>query len=216
MDACSLHWSCSIPDVRIASQYSLTMSYFQDYFLESSRVLSKCAQDVSKLESLGLAMWKTLEKGGSIYWLGNGGSASDAEHLAAELAGRFKHDRRPLSSYTLTANTSLLTAIANDYGYEQVFSRQVIAYLTPQDLIIGITTSGNSRNVLNALNAADKIGATTCILTGRKNKFEVEYDFVLNVNSDETCHIQEAHIALGQALCGFIETRVLAESKDYD
>jgi D-sedoheptulose 7-phosphate isomerase len=189
------------------------MPYFRDYFLESSRVLSECAQGIPRLESLAIAMWKTLQEGGSIYWLGNGGSASDAEHLAAELAGRFKHDRRPLSSYTLTANSSLMTAIANDYGYEQVFSRQVEAYLKPRDLIIGITTSGRSINVLNALQTANEIGATTCIMTGYKNQFDVKYDFVINVNSSETSHIQEAHIAIGQALCGYIEENVLKESE---
>lgn len=181
--------------------------------MESSRVLSECAQGIPRLESLAIAMWKTLQEGGSIYWLGNGGSASDAEHLAAELAGRFKHDRRPLSSYTLTANSSLMTAIANDYGYEQVFSRQVEAYLKPRDLIIGITTSGRSINVLNALQTANEIGATTCIMTGYKNQFDVKYDFVINVNSSETSHIQEAHIAIGQALCGYIEENVLKESE---
>ncbi|ASY14030.1 D-sedoheptulose 7-phosphate isomerase [Candidatus Planktophila dulcis] len=189
------------------------MSYFRDYFLESSRVLTACSEDVPKLESLGAAMWKVLKEGGSIYWLGNGGSASDAEHLAAELAGRFRVDRRPLSSYTLTANSSLITAIANDYGYEQVFSRQVVAYLKPKDLIIGISTSGKSINVLNALNAANEIGATTCIMTGFRNDFEVRYDFVVNIKSSETCHIQEAHIAVGQALCGYIEDKVMSEDQ---
>jgi D-sedoheptulose 7-phosphate isomerase len=189
------------------------MSYFTAYLLESSRVLSECAQGVSKLESLALAMWETLNEGGSIYWMGNGGSASDAEHLAAELAGRFKDDRRPLSSFSLTSNSSLITAIANDYGYEQIFCRQVEAYLKPGDLIIGITTSGKSLNVLNALKDAVQLGATTCILTGRKEDFEVTYDFVVNVNSSDTCHIQEAHIAIGQALCGYIEAKVLSEKE---
>jgi D-sedoheptulose 7-phosphate isomerase len=187
------------------------MSYFHAYLLESSRVLLECAQRVPKLESLALAMWETLDKGGSIYWMGNGGSASDAEHLAAELAGRFKDDRRPLSSFSLTSNSSLITAISNDYGYEQVFSRQVKAYLKPGDFIIGITTSGKSLNVLNALDGAAEIGAKTCILTGGKEDFEVTYDYVVNVNSSDTCHIQEAHIAIGQALCGFIEEKVLSE-----
>ena len=187
------------------------MSYFRDYVLESSRVLSECSQKVIQVEALAETVWKTLQKGGSIYWMGNGGSASDAEHLAAELAGRFKHDRRPLSSYALTANSSLITAIANDYGYDQVFSRQVSAYLKPKDLIIGISTSGNSNNVLRALEVAKEIGAVTCIMTGYKVLFDLEYDFVLNVNSSETCHIQEAHIAIGQALCGYIEKKVLLE-----
>lgn len=190
------------------------MPYFREYFLESSRVLSECSNDVSILETLADAMWNSLQEGGSIYWMGNGGSASDAEHLAAELAGRFKHDRRPLSSYTLTSNSSLLTAISNDYGYEQVFSRQVSAYLKPVDLIIGITTSGNSINVLNALKAAKELGATTCIMTGYKKNFD--FDFVLNVNSSETCHIQEAHIAIGQALCGYIEEKVMQEQQTND
>jgi D-sedoheptulose 7-phosphate isomerase len=187
------------------------VDYFRSYFLESSRILSDCGQDTSKLQALVLAMWETLKDGGSIYWMGNGGSASDAEHLAAELAGRFKRDRRPLSSYTLTSNSSLITAIANDYGYEQVFSRQVAAYLKPDDLIIGITTSGNSVNVLNALEVAKKIGAKTCILTGAKREFLLQFDFIVNVNSSDTCHIQEAHIAIGQALCGYIEERVIME-----
>jgi D-sedoheptulose 7-phosphate isomerase len=189
------------------------MPYFRKYLLESSRVLSECAQDISKLESLALAMWETLTQGGSIYWMGNGGSASDAEHLAAELAGRFKDDRRPLSSYSLTSNSSLITAIANDYGFEQIFRRQVKAYLKPSDLLIGITTSGKSLNVLNALKDATELGAKTCILTGRKEEFELKFDFIVNVNSSEICHIQEAHIAIGQALCGYIEERVISEKE---
>jgi D-sedoheptulose 7-phosphate isomerase len=187
------------------------MDFFNAYFQESSKVLLACEKLVPKIKELAINMWQTLETGGSIYWMGNGGSASDAEHLAAELAGRFKRDRRPLSSYTLTSNSSLITAIANDYGYEQVFSRQVSAYLKSTDLIVGITTSGNSANVLNALGLAKTLGAKTCILTGLKSDFEVDYDFVINVNSSETCHIQEAHIAIGQSICGYIEERVIAE-----
>lgn len=187
------------------------MKFFDSYFRESSRVLLDCEKHSSKIEQLAITMWQTLKEGGSIYWMGNGGSASDAEHLAAELAGRFKNDRQPLSSYALTSNSSLITAIANDYGYEQVFSRQVLAYLKPGDLIVGITTSGNSTNVLKALTEAKDLGAKTCILTGLKNNFDVEYDFVINVNSSDTCHIQEAHIAVGQSICGYIEEKVIFE-----
>ncbi len=187
------------------------MSFFNSYFRESSRVLLDCEKLSPKIESLAITMWQTLKEGGSIYWIGNGGSAADAEHLAAELAGRFKNDRRPLSSYALTSNSSLITAIANDYGYEQVFSRQVMAYLKAGDLIVGITTSGNSKNVLKALKAAKDLGAKTCILTGLKRDFEVEYDFVINIDSSDTCHIQEAHISVGQSICGYIEERVILE-----
>lgn len=192
------------------------MDYFRSYFLESSKVLRDCEKNVSKIESLANAMWKSLSEGGSIYWMGNGGSASDSEHLAAELAGRFKENRRPLSSYSLTSNSSLITAIANDYGYEQVFSRQVSAFLTPLDLIIGISTSGQSINVLNGLTEAKHLGATTAIMTGRKVDFEEDYDFVIDVNSSETCHIQEAHISIGQSICGYIESRVLMEVNPFD
>lgn len=192
------------------------MEYFNRYFLDSSKVLRDCSQEINKLELLSSAMWQTLEGGGSVYWMGNGGSASDAEHLAAELAGRFKVDRRPLSSHALTSNSSLITAIANDYGYLNVFSRQVQAYLKPDDLLIGITTSGKSKNVLSALDIAKSIGAITCLFTGLKTDFIGDYDFIINVNSAETAHIQEAHIAIGQALCGYIEKLVILENLTND
>lgn len=187
------------------------MDYFSSYLNESARILSLCTQEVSKLEVLAVTMWKTLTSGNSIYWMGNGGSASDSEHLSAELAGRFKVDRIPVSSFSLTSNSSILTAIANDYGYSEVFSRQVRAYLNKGDLLIGISTSGKSHNILNALEVAASIGATTCIMTGRQHLFEHQPDFIINVDSSETCHIQEAHIAIGQSLCGYIEQKIIQE-----
>ncbi len=142
----------------------------------------------------------------AIYWIGNGGSASDAEHLAAELSGRFAVEREPINSIALTCNSSAVTAIANDYGFAQVFSRQIKAHVKKMDIVIGISTSGKSINVLNGLQTAKKIGATTVLFTGENYVNDKDIDYVVNAPSTITAHIQEVHIAIGQALCGYIES----------
>ena len=185
------------------------MSYFESYFLESSKVLARVVELSEEIEILAIKMWDALSAGNSIYWFGNGGSASDAEHLAAELAGRFRFDRKPLSSFALTANSSLITAIANDYGYEEVFARQVRAYVKEGDVVVGISTSGKSENVYQALNQAKTQGAFSVALVGSNANLLKDCNYVIRADSEITSHIQEAHIAIGQAICGYIENKIL-------
>ena len=147
-----------------------------------------------------------LKKGGTVYLFGNGGSAADAQHIAAELIGRFSKDRPPLRAVALTTDTSVLTALGNDYGFEEVFARQVEGLVRPEDVVIGISTSGRSKNVYKALLKAKEKGALTAAFLGKDGgiiKDIVDYPFV--VPSYETPRIQECHITLGHTLCDLIE-----------
>jgi D-sedoheptulose 7-phosphate isomerase len=153
----------------------------------------------------------TLQAGGKILLCGNGGSAADAQHLAAELTGRFRRQRGALAAIALSTDTSALTAIGNDFGFEQVFSRQVEALARPGDLVIGISTSGNSANVASALRAARAAGCTTIGLTGRTGGLLAAWcDVALQVPADDTARIQEMHILLGHTLCHVVETALAA------
>ena len=147
-----------------------------------------------------------LEHGGKLILFGNGGSAADAQHLAAELTGRYLLERRALPAIALTTNTSCLTAIGNDYSYDQIFSRQIEAIGSKGDVAVGISTSGNSKNVLEAFVEAKRKGLTTIGMTGSTGgKVRHVVDHCLCVPSDQTPRIQEAHILLGHILCEFIE-----------
>jgi D-sedoheptulose 7-phosphate isomerase len=161
------------------------------------------------LEQIAESMSAAISAGRKILWCGNGGSAADAQHLAAELVGRFRRERRGLPSIALTTNTSILTAIGNDYGYEHTFRRQVEALCVAGDVLVGISTSGNSRNVSLALEAARDLGAITIAFTGQGGGAAAEIAaFTLRVPSAETPRIQEAHILCGHLLCDWIERRV--------
>ncbi|WP_292654894.1 D-sedoheptulose 7-phosphate isomerase [Nitratifractor sp.] len=145
---------------------------------------------------------RTLKEGGKVLLCGNGGSAADAQHIAAELTGRFKKERRALPAVALTTDTSALTAIGNDYGYERVFERQVEALARKGDLLIGISTSGNSENVLLALETARRMECMTLGLSGRDGgRMNRHCDLNLIVPSDDTARIQEMHIMIGHLLC---------------
>ena len=158
------------------------------------------------LEAIARAMVSTLRAGGKILWCGNGGSAGDSQHLAAELVGRYRRERRGMASVALTTDSSALTSIANDYGYEAVFSRQVEALGVEGDLLVGISTSGNSQNVVAALTAARRQGMATVAFTGAGGGRMVKLaDYLFAVASKETARIQEAHILAGHMLCDWIE-----------
>ena len=158
------------------------------------------------LEAIALAMTATLRAGGKILWCGNGGSAGDSQHLAAEVVGRFRRARQGLASIALTTDTSILTAVANDYGFDVVFSRQVEALGNPGDLLVGVSTSGNSRNVIAALEAARSRGLVTVAFTGAGGgKLAALADHFFAVASRDTARIQEAHILAGHMLCDWIE-----------
>jgi D-sedoheptulose 7-phosphate isomerase len=161
----------------------------------------------------GAALMQVLREGKKVLFFGNGGSAADAQHLAAELVGRFQLERRALGGLALTGNTSSLTAIANDYCFEHVFARQVESFGVAGDAAVGITTSGRSRNVITALEAARSRGLVTIALTGRKGELlEPFVDFCICVPSEETPRIQEAHILIGHILCEIIERGLFSES----
>jgi D-sedoheptulose 7-phosphate isomerase len=154
-------------------------------------------------------MTEAILAGGKVLWCGNGGSAADCQHLAAVLVGRFRRERRGLSSIALTTDTSVLTAIGNDYGFDEVFRRQVEALCTSRDVVVGISTSGNSRNVCAALNEAKKIGAFTIGFTGLGGGEMAKLcNAALQIASKDTARIQEAHILAGHLLCDWIELAV--------
>ena len=154
-------------------------------------------------------------KGNKILWFGNGGSAADAQHLACELVSRFCIDRKALASIALTTNTSELTAIANDYDFDQVFARQVEALVNSGDVVIGITTSGNSPNVIEGINEAKRLGAITVGFTGATGgKLKGVVDILLTVPSEETPHIQEAHITVGHLVCYIVENELFGDENE--
>lgn len=158
------------------------------------------------IAQVGQKICSALESGNKVLLCGNGGSAADAQHIAAELVGRFQRERRPLPAIALTTNTSILTAIGNDYGYDQVFARQLRALGRPGDIVILISTSGNSRNVLLAAEAAEEIGLVTVGLTGSDGgelAFKVQHH--INVLHKSTARVQEIHITVGHILCQLVE-----------
>jgi D-sedoheptulose 7-phosphate isomerase len=159
------------------------------------------------IEQIGVRLTKVLKAGRTIFLFGNGGSAADAQHIAAELEARFLRERRALPCHALTTNTSTLTAIGNDYGYDRTFARQLEAYARRGDAAIGISTSGNSPNVLEGIRTARKIGATTIGLTNEKGgKLKGLVDLCLRVPSTDTQRVQECHLAVGHVLCDIIES----------
>jgi len=156
------------------------------------------------------AMTRCLRSGNKILFFGNGGSAADAQHLAAELNGRFLKERKSLSGWALTTNSSVLTAIGNDYSFDEVFSRQIQGIGRPDDLAFAITTSGNSPNVLRAVEVAREHRLVTVGLTGKTGgKLAKAVDRCICIPSDQTPRIQEAHILTGHILCELIEEAVL-------
>jgi D-sedoheptulose 7-phosphate isomerase len=185
------------------------MNYFDRYLESAELTMARARSLAPMLESTALRLVQTLRGGGVVYWCGNGGSAADCQHLAAELVGRFERNRQPLASVALTTDSSVLTALGNDYGYDSVFERQIEALGRPGDALVGISTSGNSPNVVAALAAARRLGVTTVALTGETRCAVWDHaDYLVAAPSSVTSHIQEVHIAVGQALCGRIESEM--------
>jgi D-sedoheptulose 7-phosphate isomerase len=176
-------------------------------FRESAEIkLAFVDKYLEQIERVAVEIAERLKRGGTVYIFGNGGSAADAQHIAAELIGRFSKDRPPLKAVALTTDTSVLTALSNDYGFETVFERQIDALTGKNDVAIGISTSGNSENVYRGLVKAKEKGALTVAFLGKeggKIKDIVDYPFV--VPSYETPRIQECHITLGHILCELVE-----------
>ena len=173
-------------------------------------MIDLCIED---MESAAQVMISSLKNGGKILWCGNGGSAADAQHLATELMGGMtSHERKPIPSIALTTDSSFLTAWSNDTDFESVFSRQIQGIGESGDVLIGISTSGNSGNIIAAIKQAKFKELSTIVFTGRSGgRLHGLSDITINVPSDDTQRIQEAHIMIGQILCGIIEDDLLSK-----
>jgi D-sedoheptulose 7-phosphate isomerase len=175
-----------------------------------ARFMDACLPALTKAADVLINAYLAGRK--SIFF-GNGGSAADAQHLAAEFLGRYLRERAPLPSLALNTNTSAITAIGNDYGYEQTFARQLRALSSPGDVAVGISTSGNSRNVVEALVCARELGLFTIAMTGASGgQMRGLVDVLINVPSEETPRIQECHILAGHAICDAVEGAIVARS----
>ncbi len=182
------------------------MSLFLENLHEHNALLATLhALDAQVLQAGTLAT-QALQQGGKLLFCGNGGSAADSQHLAAELTGRFIKDRRPLAAMALSTDTSALTCIGNDYSFDEIFARQVVGLGRKGDVLVGISTSGNSRNVIRAVEEAKKLGMLSIGLLGRDGgQLKSLCDHSIVVPSDVTARIQECHILIGHTLCGMIE-----------
>lgn len=182
---------------------------FQKAIAEHLAVIQSLAAQTAVLEQIAGEMTRAACNGNKILWCGNGGSAADSQHLAAELIGRFRRERRGIASIALTTDTSILTAIGNDYGYERVFQRQVEALCTKGDVLVGISTSGNSRNVCAAIETARQLGAFTVAFTGEGGgAMATLANVALRIASRDTARIQEGHILSGHMLCDWVELSI--------
>lgn len=173
---------------------------------ESARTKKLLERNADEIVAFASMVSKCIREGHKLVLFGNGGSAADAQHIAAEFAGRYLRERGPLPSIALTVNTSTLTAIANDFGFQQTFSRQVESICVPGDLVVAISTSGNSENVILGVRAARRIGAATVALTGASGgRVAGEVDLAIRVPSVSTPRIQECHILLGHIVSNLAE-----------
>ncbi len=171
----------------------------KDFFLANEQLIAQIAHEICT----------SLDRGNKVLLFGNGGSAADAQHIAAELIGRFNRDRRPIPAIALTTDTSILTAIGNDYGFDQIFARQIQALGRKGDVAIALSTSGKSLNVLLAAEAARKMGLITVGLTGKDGgSLGVRVQYHLNVPHALSARIQEVHIMVGHILCELVENNV--------
>lgn len=184
-------------------------SYIESELAHSQDVINAIVADRglrSRIEEAATLCLNALNSGGKILLAGNGGSAAEAQHIAAEFVSKFAFDRPGLSAIALTTDTSILTAIGNDYGYEKLFARQIQAIGCENDVFIGYSTSGNSTNIVNALIEAKRLGIVTIGLTGMcEGQMNDFCDCLLDVPSKETSKIQEGHLIIGHIICGLVE-----------
>ena len=178
-------------------------------------VIGSLRNQQSVLQEIADEMTRAILASKKVLWCGNGGSAADSQHLAAELMGRFRMERCAFASIALTTDTSILTAVGNDYGYERVFQRQVEALCTKGDVLVGISTSGSSRNVCAALQTARQIGAFTVAFTGQGGgEIAGIAEIALRIPSKDTARIQEGHMLCGHMLCDWVERSVCARQPE--
>ena len=182
---------------------------FQAALAEHIQIIQALKDQQRVLDQIASEMVLAVRMGGKILWCGNGGSAADAQHLNGQLVVRFRLDRPGIPSIALSTDTSILTAASNNYGYEHIFQRQVETLARKGDVVVAISTSGNSRNVFLALEAARKVGAVTVAFTGAGGgKIATAADFLFEVPSNDTPRIQEAHILAGHILCEILEKEI--------
>ncbi len=180
---------------------------------EGARLKDCLRKQVETLITIAGQLTQAFQRGNKVLLFGNGGSAADAQHIACELAGKFYIDRDPLPAIALNTNTSSLTAIANDYGYEAVFARQVRGLVSKGDVVIGISTSGESKNVLQAMEEAKRCGAITVAFAGQEGSLNRLADHVLSIPSSDTPRIQEAHITAGHIICYLVEEALFKKER---
>ena len=187
------------------------MNRIKESIEQSIEVKSKILSDEKLMQSIEDAVniiVESLRNGGKIHFCGNGGSAADAQHLAAELSGRFYLDRDPLNAEALHCNSSYMTAVSNDFGYDFVYSRIMRASAKKGDVLVGISTSGNSRNIIEAYKTCEKLGVNIISLTGATGGMMKDFGGILiNVPSNDTPRIQESHIMIGHIICELVELR---------
>src|ERR1700739_73480 len=182
---------------------------FQAALAEHVQIIQALKDQQRVLDQIASEMVLAIRMGGKILWCGKGGSPADAQHLNGQLVVRFRQDRAGIPSIALSTDTSILTAASNNYGYEHIFQRQVETLASKGDVVVAISTSGNSRNVFLALEAARKVGAVTVAFTGKGGgKISTAADFLFEVPSTDTPRIQEAHILAGHVLCEILENEL--------
>jgi D-sedoheptulose 7-phosphate isomerase len=187
------------------------LDYINTYIDNSIAVKQKLRSNelvLNKISTVAAIVVDAYKAGNKVLLAGNGGSAADAQHIAAEFVSRFFYDRPGLPAISLTTDTSMLTAIGNDYGYENLFARQLQAQSKPGDIFIGISTSGNSKNVVNAVKNAKALGVTTVIFCGEGGVLKDICDYAICVPSDCTPYIQECHICIGHIICAIVEAEI--------
>lgn len=202
-DAYYARHNFAMKDVDLAA---VAARHVREHLAETEKLLGNFEVSIASFASI---LAEALTRGNNILWCGNGGSAADSQHLAAELVGRFRFDRRPLASIALSSDTSVLTCVANDFGYEKIFSRQVEAFGRKGDVLVAISTSGNSKNVLEAVSAAKSVGMTTVGLLGSTGgALHAMVDHSIRVPSSSTARIQEMHILVGHIVCDLVEIQL--------
>ncbi|WP_370979189.1 SIS domain-containing protein [Agaribacterium sp. ZY112] len=187
------------------------LSFIDNYLENSMSVKSRLKSDgslISVVSAVSDLIVDVYKNGGRVLIAGNGGSAADAQHIAAEFVSRFYFDRPGLPSIALSTDTSMLTAIGNDYGFDKLFSRQVQAQGNEGDVFIGISTSGNSKNILEAVKTCKELGVTSVALCGEGGRLAEMCDYSISIPSKVTPHIQECHICVGHIICAIVEEKI--------
>lgn len=187
------------PEALLSSKISILAALLSSLLNQHEEVFNQSA----------VAFAKALEQGKTIFWCGNGGSAAESSHLAVELIGRFKNNRRPLPSISLNSDTSAITCIANDFGYDEIFARQLEGLAKEGDVLVVLSTSGKSENILRALRKAKELGVTSIALLGKGGGEAANLaNHTIIIESSETARIQEIHLLIGHTFCEFAETEM--------